>query len=299
MTTASIKHRLLVQADDTAHRLEENVLYRESFAPLDDPCPVATFVVAIGIEGRSVWRLDETECTLGPRQLVAFVANPRLLVRRQGADEARFLIWHFSMEKMRLVREALGQPNTVSAATCRGPNWPMTGPFELNAEQQALVLSLRCAPSTPLRNLWYGAKLLELFAILQPPTAESPSTPGYLHPAVQRTLATLHSNFVSPPGLGEIAAKAGVSTNHLSRLFAQETGMTISSYLRQLRMERASRLLLTGDCNVTEAAFAVGYSSLGQFSYAFRKTYGHTPGQHRQGKTAAADSIAAPDRISG
>lgn len=281
MTTASIRHRLLVQADDTAHRLEENVLYRDNFEPIDDPCPISTFVLAIGIEGRSRWRLDERECTLGPRQLVAFVANPSLLVRRQGTDEARFLLWHFSMEKMRVVREALGQPSTALAATCKARDWPMAGPFDLNTEQQALVLSLRCAPSTPLRNLWYGAKLLELFAILQPPASTSPSTAGYLHPAVQRTLATIHSNFVNPPVLGEIAVKAGVSTTHLSRLFAQETGMTISGYLRHLRMERASKLLLTGDCNVTETAFAVGYASLGQFSYAFRQAFGHSPGRHR------------------
>lgn len=298
MNTAALKQHLLVQADDSAHRLEENVLFRETFAPLDDPCPPATFVLAIGVEGRSVWRHGVGECSLGPRQLVAFVAHPDLLVRRHDAGEARFLLWHFSMEKMRLVREALGHPSTASAATCRGPGWPMAGPFDLNAEQQALVLSLRCAPATPLRTLWYGAKLLELFAILQPPTAPDPAAPGYLHPAVQRTLATIHANFVNPPVLSEIAAKAGVGATHLSRLFAQETGMTISAYLRQLRMERASRLLLTGDCNVGEAALSVGYSSLGQFSYAFRKIYGHPPGQHRQTRSALGQ-LPVAERISG
>jgi AraC-like DNA-binding protein len=298
MTTSSLKHHLLVQADDTTHRLEENVLYRETFAPIDDPCPPATFVLAIGIEGRSNWRLDTHECTLGPRQLIAFMAHPGVLVRRHESGEARFLLWHFNTEKMRLVREALGQPDTALASTCQSDRRPLAGPFNLNAGQQALVLSLRCAPSTPLRNLWYGAKLLELFAILQPPTAPGPSAPGYLHPAVQRTLATIHANFVSPPGLGEIAAKAGVGTTHLSRLFAKETGMTLSAYLRQLRMEHASRLLLTGECNVTEAAFAVGYASLGQFSYAFRQTYGHPPGHHRQSK-AALGALPVPERISG
>lgn len=61
--------------------------------------------------------------------------------------------------------------------------------------------------------------------------------------------------------------------------------MTISGHLRRLRMERASRLLLTGDCSVTEAALAVGYSSLGQFCYAFCQTFGHSPGRHRQARS--------------
>ena len=291
----SVRHRVLVQADDTTHRLAEHVLYRQEFEPLDDFCPASTLVVVIGIEGRGVWRLDDRECALGPRQLLAFSASPRVLVRRDGAGEARFLVWHFSMEKMRLVREALGQPNTVHAGTCRKNDGPMAGPFDLNAEQQALVLALRCAPATPLRNLWYGAKLIELFAILQSPTAASAPGPGHIHPAVQRALAMLHANFVNPPVLGEIAAKAGVGTTHLSRLFSQETGMTISGYLRRLRMERASRLLRTGDCNVTEAALAVGYSSLGQFSHAFCQAFGHTPGRHRQEQERAASRADEPE----
>lgn len=297
MTTASVRHHLLVQADDTSHRLEENILYRKTFEPVEIPGQGPTFAIVIGIEGRSVWKLADSECVVGPRQLAAFVADPRMLVRRHDSGEARFLLWHFSMDKMRVVREALGQPPTALAATCQTRSWPMAGPFDLNTEQQALVLSLRCAPATPLRNLWYGAKLLELFAILQPPSAPAPSAPGYLHPAVQRTLATLHSHFAHPPAVTEIAAKAGVATTHLSRLFAKETGLTISAYLRQLRMERASRLLLTGDCNVTETALAVGYASLGQFSYAFSKTYGHPPGHHRQAQ-AARGLTPVQERIS-
>ena len=43
-------------------------------------------------------------------------------------------------------------------------------------------------------------------------------------------------------------------------------------------MERAAELLKRGACNVTEAAFAVGYSSLGHFSTAFHETFGCCPG---------------------
>lgn len=216
----TIRHRILVQTDGIGHRLKEDVLYRTHFEPLDDSCPEEAFVVVIGIEGRGVWRLDEDERVVGPRQLIAFVADPRVLVCCEEATEARFLVWHFSMEKMRVVREALGQPHVALAATCRRKNQPLAGPFDLNAEQQALVLSLRCAPPTPLRTLWYGAKLLELFAILQPSAVESPAAPGHLHPAVRRTLATLHTNFVNPPVLGEIAAKAGVGTSRFGRIFS-------------------------------------------------------------------------------
>jgi AraC-like DNA-binding protein len=63
----------------------------------------------------------------------------------------------------------------------------------------------------------------------------------------------------------------------LSRTFSQELGVTIPQYLRQLRMERAAALLLSGKFNVTEAAFEVGYASLSHFSQAFCQTMGCCP----------------------
>jgi AraC-like DNA-binding protein len=43
-------------------------------------------------------------------------------------------------------------------------------------------------------------------------------------------------------------------------------------------MERAAELLKTGQCNVTEAAMEVGYSSLSHFSSVFHETFGCCPG---------------------
>jgi AraC-like DNA-binding protein len=54
--------------------------------------------------------------------------------------------------------------------------------------------------------------------------------------------------------------------------------MTISQYLRQLRLERAAELLRAGEHNVTEVALEVGYSSLSHFSQAFHAAFGCCPG---------------------
>jgi AraC-like DNA-binding protein len=45
-------------------------------------------------------------------------------------------------------------------------------------------------------------------------------------------------------------------------------------FLRNLRLERAAELLRSGRSNVTEAAIAVGYSSLSHFSKAFAEMFG-------------------------
>ena len=60
--------------------------------------------------------------------------------------------------------------------------------------------------------------------------------------------------------------------------------MTIPQFLRRVRMERAAELLRAGRHNVTEAAFAVGYSSLGHFSKSFCEVMGCCPTLYPQAR---------------
>ncbi|MGV3533026.1 MAG: helix-turn-helix transcriptional regulator, partial [Chthoniobacteraceae bacterium] len=79
----------------------------------------------------------------------------------------------------------------------------------------------------------------------------------------------------------------GVSPYYLSRIFSQEMKMTIPQYIRRIRMEKAAELLRDGKHNVTEAAFAVGYSSLGYFSKSFCEVIGCCPALYPQALTVA------------
>lgn len=47
--------------------------------------------------------------------------------------------------------------------------------------------------------------------------------------------------------------------------------MSTFAYLREKRMEHAIDLLRSGNSNVTETAFAVGYNNVSHFSELFRK----------------------------
>jgi AraC-like DNA-binding protein len=94
---------------------------------------------------------------------------------------------------------------------------------------------------------------------------------------VERVQTILHERFNDPPSLEELGREVGVSQFYLSRMFSQETAMTIPQYLRRVCMERAAELLREGRHNVTEAAFAVGYSSLGHFSRSFCEVMGCCP----------------------
>jgi two-component system response regulator YesN len=85
------------------------------------------------------------------------------------------------------------------------------------------------------------------------------------------------------------AERLYVNPSYLSRLFKQEMGRTFSDYVLELKMEKAKRLLTEG-AKVYDAARMVGYRDVSYFTKVFRKYWGATPGEIRQGGRQAAGS---------
>lgn len=179
MTNSLIRSHQLVETENTAHCLEECQISNESFESVAPTSLPRNFVLVIHLKGQSRWKQGTHECTLSTNEIAAFRATPDLQVCRHGETTAQCLLWYFNMHNMRAVNAALG---SRGESQCTGNRWPLAGPYSMNPEQQSLVISLRCAPPTPLRNLWYSAKLLELVAILPPSLNKPASKSSHIHP---------------------------------------------------------------------------------------------------------------------
>jgi len=135
--------------------------------------------------------------------------------------------------------------------------------------------------SGPGTYLWLRARLFEILALelFEPGEQELFCTrhQRVSRDRIRRVQNLLAADLENPPTLDQLAGSVGCSPFYLSRLFSRETGMTLSRYLRHLRLERAAELLRTGRYNVTEAAMEVGYSSLSHFSKAFTAHHGRCP----------------------
>ncbi|WP_371400910.1 AraC family transcriptional regulator [Kribbella sp. NBC_00662] len=92
----------------------------------------------------------------------------------------------------------------------------------------------------------------------------------------------LRDNLSRPITVRDVAAAAHLSERHAERLFTQQTGASIMSTLRRLRLELAAQLLLDPTLTITDVARSCGYSDVRPFSTAFRRKYGRTPGDHRR-----------------
>ena len=77
--------------------------------------------------------------------------------------------------------------------------------------------------------------------------------------------------------LAMVARRLATSPRQLQRAFAEAGQTSFRTYLRTVRMERATELLRDGSLRVWEVAQAVGYSQSAQFAKAFRRHHGRPP----------------------
>ncbi|MCX7847763.1 MAG: AraC family transcriptional regulator [bacterium] len=92
--------------------------------------------------------------------------------------------------------------------------------------------------------------------------------------------------FVHEEGLhvrvADMARAAGISVEHLNRLFCQHVGRRTHQWLLDLRMATAASLLASTRMKVHEIASELGYETAYSFSRAFRRVHQITPTECRR-----------------
>ena len=79
----------------------------------------------------------------------------------------------------------------------------------------------------------------------------------------------------------QMAQDLFLSRSYLSTKFKKETGMTLSQYIQEQKIEKAKSLLKTTDRSILEIATYLGFSSQGYFQNVFKKLTGMTPKEYR------------------
>ncbi|GAA0896492.1 AraC family transcriptional regulator [Pseudonocardia zijingensis] len=103
------------------------------------------------------------------------------------------------------------------------------------------------------------------------------------HTAVETAIAYIEANLARPLPVPDVARVAGVSHNHLTRLFRAETGLPVVAWIRQRRMARARHLLTATTMSIPAVAASVGITDLQAFNKACRRELGASPRAVRAG----------------
>ena len=116
--------------------------------------------------------------------------------------------------------------------------------------------------------------------------------------AVQKTVWYVETRFRDNElSLDAMAAHAGVSRSHLSRIFPVATGMQLSTYLRGRRLTVAAHELAEGAPDILNVALDAGYGSHEAFTRAFRDQFGLTPDEVRRRRSLDLLELVEPLRM--
>lgn len=110
---------------------------------------------------------------------------------------------------------------------------------------------------------------------------------------LEKIMAIISKNIENPSlSVERLAREVGMSRVHLHRKTKELTNQSTRDLIRNTRLQQAANLLSDKNINISEVAFAVGFSSLATFSTAFREFYGVPPSTYMENKLKSAGKIS-------
>jgi len=97
-----------------------------------------------------------------------------------------------------------------------------------------------------------------------------------------QVMSFLDEQYMNPITAREVAAKCNMNYSYFSRFFKHATGKSFTSYLNEIRLSEAEKLLIISDMSVTEIAMETGFASISYFISKFRTSRRLSPQQFRR-----------------
>jgi AraC family transcriptional regulator len=122
---------------------------------------------------------------------------------------------------------------------------------------------------------------LEVLAVLSRKRSEQRGLGARPPSWLMRAKELIHAQFRQTTTHEDLAKAVGVHPVYLAGEFRKHFRSTIGEYIRRLRVEQASRELVTSDVPLVEIALAAGFADQSHFSKVFKRLAGMTPSQFR------------------
>ena len=201
----------------------------------------------------------------------------------EGLAMARRLAPDLIITDIRMPRmDGIEMMNALRGEGCRARCVVLTAHSDFEYARSALLFGADDYLLKPFRDEELTHAVLRACGRLReaaPAQEERPEATGYVREAMDYIAAHYADGDIS---IAAIAEHLRVSEGHLSHVFKKQTGMTVTGYLTQYRIQAAMRLLASGRVKVYEAAAAVGYKDVTYFSATFKTQTGLSPSEYAE-----------------
>lgn len=97
-----------------------------------------------------------------------------------------------------------------------------------------------------------------------------------------RAIAYIYKNYMKDISCSDVAAEVSYSEPYLRHIFRNECGISIMEYINKVRLSCAAESLKKTNLNITQIAYACGFSNSNYFSTVFKKMYKLSPKDYRK-----------------
>jgi two-component system response regulator YesN len=99
---------------------------------------------------------------------------------------------------------------------------------------------------------------------------------------IGKIIEYINQNFTRKLTSVEVAKFGGLSTSRCLHLFKEETGLTLSEYIKKLRVDYGKYLLLNTDISIADCSIESGFYDQSHFTKTFKQIEKITPSQFRR-----------------
>ena len=107
---------------------------------------------------------------------------------------------------------------------------------------------------------------------------------------LHKVIRYMMSNFQNHISLDEMASLAGMQRNAFCRLFKEKTGRSLITYLNELRIGFACKLLVKRDMQILRICYETGFNSFSNFNRTFKRITGLNPKQYQKRITEGSET---------
>lgn len=99
---------------------------------------------------------------------------------------------------------------------------------------------------------------------------------------IHKTIAYINQNYKENISLDTVASNVHLNSSYFSTIFKKELGLSFSSYLNKVRIDKSKLLLKNTDYSILEIALEVGFEDQSYFTKVFKSLTGMTPKEYKQ-----------------
>ena len=139
------------------------------------------------------------------------------------------------------------------------------------SDLKSAIEELRDACQESGRRLLRCEKMLKLLSVL----SDSGQKP--INPKLKAAIEYINTSFTEKLDCKKLASMCFLGTAQFYNLFNESLGQTPLQYRNSLLIQRAKRILSSGELSVAEVAYRLGFSDAAYFSRFFKKQTGYSP----------------------